>query len=107
MDPQIYHSILSGDSEVMVVLKAQDLREVVAGMVREERMRIDQALERKNEKATMGKQEAAAALGVQRSTLWRWEKQGLLVPVRIGAKVLYRASDIQDLLTKNQQRLAL
>ena len=33
--------------------------------------------------------QAASLLGVDRSTLWRWEKEGYLKPVRIGRKVRY------------------
>lgn len=37
----------------------------------------------------------AEKLGVDRSTLWRWEKQGKISPTRIGGKVFYKASDFQ------------
>ena len=33
--------------------------------------------------------QAASLLGVDRSTLWRWEKEGYLKPIRIGRKVRY------------------
>lgn len=33
-------------------------------------------------------------LGVDPSTLWRWERDGYLIPTRIGRKVLYKESDI-------------
>ena len=39
--------------------------------------------------------EAAYMLGVDRSTLWRWEKKGYLIPARIGRKVLYQMADIK------------
>ena len=33
-------------------------------------------------------------LNVDPSTLWRWERDGYLVPTRLGRKVLYNESDI-------------
>lgn len=42
--------------------------------------------------------EAAYMLGVDRSTLWRWEKKGYLIPARIGRKVLYRMADIKKII---------
>ena len=33
-------------------------------------------------------------LQVDPSTLWRWERDGYLIPSRIGRKVLYNESDI-------------
>lgn len=34
-------------------------------------------------------------LAVSSSTLWRWEKENYLCPVRVGGKVFYRSSDIK------------
>ena len=42
--------------------------------------------------------EAAYMLDVDRSTLWRWEKKGYLIPDRIGRKVLYRMADIKKII---------
>lgn len=33
-------------------------------------------------------------LQVDPSTLWRWERDGYLIPTRLGRKVLYNESDI-------------
>lgn len=42
------------------------------------------------------KREATAArLGVDLSTLWRWDRSGYLRPVRIGHSVYYKLSDIE------------
>ena len=37
---------------------------------------------------------AAEMLGVTKTTLWRWEKEVFLLPVRTGTKVRYRKRDI-------------
>lgn len=37
-------------------------------------------------------------LDVSKPTLWRWEKSGYLLPVRIGGKVRYKMSDVKRLL---------
>lgn len=36
-------------------------------------------------------------LNVDRSTLWRWEKEGLLTPMRVGRKVYYEKKEIEQL----------
>lgn len=43
--------------------------------------------------------EVAAMLGCSTNTLWRWARQGYLVPVKIGRKPRYRASDVEALMT--------
>lgn len=53
------------------------------------------------ERPTIDRREAAEKLNVTLSTLWRCAKEGYLVPVKIGAKVLYRASDIDKMLTQH------
>lgn len=39
-------------------------------------------------------------LGVDRSTLWRWEKMGVVRPYRIGKRIFYRESDFLEATTK-------
>lgn len=42
--------------------------------------------------------QTADFLKVDKSSLWRFEKSGYLVPVRIGAKRMYRISDLEAIL---------
>lgn len=44
------------------------------------------------------KQETADLLSVSLKTLNRWEKDGILVPFRIGVNVRYRRADIEELI---------
>jgi predicted site-specific integrase-resolvase len=46
------------------------------------------------------KAETAKLLSVGLKTLERWEKQGILVPVRISRSVRYRRDDIESLIQK-------
>ena len=41
-------------------------------------------------------------MGVTKSTLWRWEKQGYLMPVRFGRKVMYRKCDLEKINEKKK-----
>ena len=44
--------------------------------------------------------ETAEKLGVDRSTLYRWEQSGYLKPVRMGGVPRYRLSDIEAIMNK-------
>ena len=43
-------------------------------------------------------QETAEKLGVDVSTLWRWDKTGYLKKIKVGNKTRYRESDIIKLM---------
>lgn len=49
------------------------------------------------------KDEAQEVLHTSDVTLWRWEKKGYLIPVRIGGKIFYKTEDI-DALQENKRR---
>ena len=42
--------------------------------------------------------EAALRLGVSRSTLWRWDKEGYLTKIKRGKKNTYRLSDVERII---------
>lgn len=44
------------------------------------------------------RQEVAALLKVDLSTLWNWHQKGKLIPFGIGNRVLYKRSDIEQAL---------
>jgi len=48
--------------------------------------------------AVLTKKEVMEKLGVSSTTLWNWENDRYLLPVKIGRKIFYRLSDINKLL---------
>ena len=46
------------------------------------------------------REEACTKLGISETTLWRWGQNGYLSPVKIGAQVRYRLTDIEEMLAK-------
>ena len=94
--------IADGTPGVMLVVSAADLKNVVDDMCRAHDRRTADKLASQRERPTMTRTEAAQALNITLSTLWRWDKMGYLNPVRIGSKVLYRASDIESMLSRKE-----
>ena len=52
----------------------------------------------RNENTLLSRRKVSELLGVDASTLWRWDKMGYLKAVRQGRRTNYRKSDIDDLL---------
>lgn len=44
------------------------------------------------------KKEAMLGFGVSHTTLWKWQKSGYLVPVKVGKRVYYKRSDIENII---------
>lgn len=61
---------------------------------------LQETEEEKEEKQTlMSRDEAARMLHVDKSTLWRWEKDGRLKSIKIGPRrILYKREDVDELV---------
>lgn len=55
-----------------------------------------------NRRKPMTVNEVSDMLGVDLSTLYRWNKQGILCRQRIGGKVLYRAEDVERIIRERK-----
>lgn len=49
----------------------------------------------------VSKKEVMAGYGISHTTLWKWEKTGYLLPVKVGKKVFYRREDLRKLSSKD------
>ena len=56
------------------------------------------ASKEKDDDVLLTKKEVMERLGVSSTTLWNWENDRYLLPVKIGRKIFYRLSDINKLL---------
>lgn len=100
MSEEILNVVRSGAPGVMLVVSAEDLRRVVTDMCRRHEARMEEAAARQKERPTLSRRETSRLLGVSLTTLWRWEVSGYLKPVKIGTKVMYRASDVEGMLER-------
>lgn len=46
----------------------------------------------------MSREEVAKTLNVGYTTLWSWDKLGILKPIRIGRKLHYKTDDVMNIL---------
>ena len=100
---QNFLSQLSPGSNVILQVSADDLRNVMRDFYNEEKERTEEAIRKHREIPNIDRKEASKILNVSLATLWKWAKSGYLTPVKIGTKVLYKASDIEEIMTAKQQ----
>lgn len=85
------NEILRSGANVQLVINALDLKEAFLQWNAEQKEESFPILQEEYKTAN----ETAKMLDVDKSTLWRWAKQGYLVPVKWGNKSRYKLSDIR------------
>lgn len=86
--------ILKSGANVSFTITALDLKEWVLELIEEQKNSSVPATPEKYLTA----QETADKLGVDVSTLWRWDKSGYLKKIKVGRKIQYRESDVLKLM---------
>lgn len=92
----IQELLMSGNANVQLSVSGKDLREFGESLIRQT---VNQMSSEKKE-IMLKIKETAERLGVDRSTLYRWEQSGYLKPVRLGGVPRYRLSDIEAIMNK-------
>lgn len=100
MVTNIFNSLSESSDGVYVVVKACDLKEAFADFVNKVRETEDERRSYDDEIATVSRGEASRIFNRSYSTLLRWERQGYLVPVKVGMTSFYKMSDIKAVLNK-------
>lgn len=76
------------------------LRKIVADTVRQVINQAKAEAEAAKEMATLTREEVTKLLNVTKPTLWRWEKEGYLIPKKVGKRVLYLRSEVEAMVRK-------
>lgn len=88
--------LMSGNVNVQFSVTGKDLQEFGENLIRKA---VEQLAPQKEEKY-LKIAEVATMLQVDRSTLYRWEKDNYLKPVRVGGKPRYKLSDVEAIMSK-------
>ena len=88
-------NIIEQERNVQIVVNAADLKELFLEWIKEKDSQI-QAV--KEEDQYLSPNETVSILRISKPTLWRWEKHGFLVPIKIAGKKYYRKSEVDALL---------
>jgi hypothetical protein len=92
------YDLLQNNSGINVTINAGQLIEAIDYCVNKTRKELEQQITDANTETYPSPDQTAKIFGVDKSTLWRWKKQGYLVPVEIGGKRRYKMSDIKKIL---------
>ena len=88
--------------EAIISVKVGDLIEANEALVAKTKEQLEQLITDSATETYPSRQKVAEILDVDLSTLHRWAKRGLLVPIEIGGKRRYRMSDIRRMLNNGK-----
>lgn len=75
--------------------------EIRVSVIEEVKQILCQKENKSEKKEYLTTNEVVSMYSLSRPTLWRWERNGILKPHRIGAKkVLFKAEDIEAIISK-------
>lgn len=88
--------------EAIISVKVGDLIEANEALVAKTKEQLEQLITDNATETYPSRQKVAEILDVDLSTLHRWAKRGLLVPIEIGGKRRYRMSDVRRMLNNGK-----
>lgn len=94
--------------DMTVSIRVSDLLAANEALVRKVRIETEREQEKRDRQYgdhLIKKETARLMLGSpDKSTMWRWEQQNYLTPVKIGSRVFYRSSDIDRLIRSHEEK---
>lgn len=84
--------------EAIISVKVGDLIEANEALVAKTKEQLEQIITDQATETYPSRQKVAEIFDVDLSTLHRWAKRGLLVPIEIGGKRRYKMSDVRRML---------
>jgi len=86
----------------VLLINEHDLENTLDRITEKAIERVKNELDTQHNEVYLSPKKVAEMLDIHVTTLYRWEKQNYLIPIRIGTKVRYRKSDIDKLLDQEQ-----
>lgn len=91
------NEVLATGAPLQLVVNVMDLKELFLDWQEELSLKAQNT-----ESPLLTPTEVAEKYRISKVTLWRWDKMGLLAPIKIGRKSFYRQSDIERVFELNK-----
>lgn len=95
-----FEEIIQSGANVSITITSNDLLNFANHLIRSTKEELEAIILAKQNEIYVTPDDASLQLHVDRSTLWRWSKNGYLSPIEVGGKRLYKQSDIDKILQK-------
>lgn len=92
------NELIKSGANVTLAVSVSDLREWHREVIADTRKELEEVIISDKAETYPTAKQVSEILGVDLSTLWRWEKKGYLVPSNVGGKRRYKMSDVKQIL---------
>ena len=89
--------------DAIISIKVSDLLEANEELIQKTKEHLEQLVTDVHTETYPSREKVAELLDVDKSTLWRWAKRGILVPIEVGGKRRYRMSDVRRMLNNGRR----
>ena len=90
--------LIKKDVNITLAISINDLRAWHREVIQDTRTKLEDAVISDKAETYPTAKQVSEILGVNLSSLWRWEKKGYLVPANVGGKRRYKMSDVKSIL---------
>lgn len=97
------NDLVKSGASITLAVSVNDLHEWSKGLIAEAKRELEQTVVDEKSETYLTAKQTCDKLGINPTTLWRWEKKEFLLPVRVGGKRRYKMSDIKATLNRKTQ----
>lgn len=91
-------NIIKQYPDLNITVKAGELKEWAEYIVRLTHQELEQQIVNAKNETYLSRDEVAKMLGVDKTTLWRWNRDGYLFHIEMGGKRIYKLSNVKQIL---------
>lgn len=96
-------SFLVSECPVSITVSVAQLKEFFLEVWEEKEKAVEAAMKAAEQERYLEPNEASEMLGVTANTLWRWNRDGYLKPIKVGRKNRYKLSEVKSLMEGGKQ----
>lgn len=89
---------------LQVTITLSDLIEANTALIADTKKELEMLITDQNTETYPSRDKVMEMLDVSQATLWRWAKNGYLVPLNVGGKRRYKMSDVKRILEGSSQK---
>lgn len=94
----------SGVTGLTLNIKGEDLFTFADSLIAKAKEQLLPVMVSAAQEVLLTKKEVMEKFGVCHTTLWNWNRNNILIPVKVGKKVCYRQSDVERLILEKARQ---